>query len=214
MKITESLKEYLTVELSEWNTNQDNIHRTHILDWSNGVSEDPSYGFSIINHADLELLKHWADKNNRFPIIGRLTTVDSNGEYEWSFSSERHAKEGMHNLIVDANGNVNELSDDVECPYTYLFGNDLTTVKKALLKILFHRCGVGVVDETELCGWLYIVDLSNAKSYYGSTETIFPPNFADGQKDSECRNGPEDMDFYIKNESATLHQGIIKSKYF
>ena len=58
-----------------------------------------------------------------------------------------------------------------------------------------------MVGETELCGWLYIVDLSNAKSYYGSMETIFPPNYSDGQNDSECRKGPEDMDFYIKNDN-------------
>lgn len=195
MKISKQIKDYITVDQNEWQMKDD--YSRHILDYD-GENE---LWDSVISDADLAFLQHWTEKNGQFPIIGRLTSGNSNGEYEWSFSSEGHAKEGMNNLIVDGDGSVNELSDNVECPYTYLFGDDLSTVKKALLKILFHYCGVGVVDKTELCGWLYIVDLSNAKSYYGSMETIFPPNYSDGQNDTECSKGAQDMDFYIKNDN-------------
>ena len=198
MKITESLKDYLTVDQNEWLMRDD--YSCHILNYD---GENEPY-YSVISDADLEFLQHWTEKNGQFPIIGRLTSVNSSGEYEWKFSKNGHGAGGWNNnnlIAVDAQGDVRELSDTFDCPYTYLFGDDLSTVKKALLKILFHNCGVGVVDETELCGWLYIVDLSNAKSYYGSMETIFPPNYSDGQNDSECRKGPQDMNFYIKNDN-------------
>jgi hypothetical protein len=197
MKITESLKDYLTVDQNEWVMKDD--YSRHILDYDG--ENEPWY--IVISDADLEFLQHWTEKNGQFPIFGRLISANSSGEHEWKFSNNGHAKGGYctESVSCDDQGDVQESSDTFDCPYTYLFGDDLSTVKKALLKILFHNCGVGVVDETELCGWLYIVDLSNAKSYYGSMETIFPPNYSDGQNDSECSKGPQDMDYYMNNDN-------------
>ena len=100
MRITESLKEYLTVDQNEWLMKDD--YSRHILDYD---GENELFE-SVISDADLEFLQHWTEKNGKFPIIGRLTSGNSNGEYEWSFSSEGHAKEGMNNLIVDKTFNL------------------------------------------------------------------------------------------------------------
>jgi hypothetical protein len=123
-----------------------------------------------------------------------LYAANSSREYEWKFSNNGHAK-GVYcteSVSCDDQGDVQESSDTFDCPYAYLFGNDLNTVKSTLLNILFHDCGVGVADETVLFGWLYIIDLSNAKSYYGNMNTIFPPNDAEGRGN--------DKGLYIENE--------------
>jgi hypothetical protein len=188
MKITESLKEYLTVDQNEWVMKDD--YSRHILDYDgeNALFE------SVISDADLEFLQQWTERNGQFPIIGRLISANSSGEHEWKFSNNGHANGGYHNnhIAVDDQGDVQESSDTFDCPYAYLFGNDLNTVKSTLLNILFHDCGVGVADETVLFGWLYIIDLSNAKSYYGNMNTIFPPNDAEGRGN--------DKGFYIEND--------------
>jgi hypothetical protein len=115
-------------------------------------------------------------KHGRLPVIGVLSTNNTEGEYPWSFE-EGKAVGGYFGESLE----IDRAFDNFQACHRYLLGNDVDSMINCLVGLLFKNCKVGEVDVCALFGWIYVVDLQNGTSYYGNQSTIFPPNHEDGE---------------------------------
>jgi hypothetical protein len=168
--MNEKLKSYLSWTPEEIENHFDG-EENHILNYDPyDCPEDAN-----ITQGELKIVESYALSHGRLPVIGRLTSVNSEGEYPWRFDGPR-AKGGYRGESL----NVDYESNKIQPCGRYLLGGDVESMINCLVSSLFTDCRVGVAEECALWGWIYVVDLQNGLSYYGLQNTIFPPNHEDG----------------------------------
>jgi hypothetical protein len=123
---------------------------------------------------ELKIIEDYASSHGRIPVIGVLSTNNSEGEYPWSFE-EGKAVGGYFGESLE----IDQAFDKFQACHRYLLGNDVDSMINCLVGLLFKNCKVGEVDVCALFGWIYVADLQKGESYYGSLDTIFPPNYLD-----------------------------------
>jgi hypothetical protein len=129
-----------------------------------------------LTEEELKFLEDYATRTGRLPVIGRLTSANSSGEYPWTFEGE-NAIGGYHCESL----NIAHGTDNLQPCGRYLLGCDVKSVISCLVSSLYTDCRVDVVDVCALWGWIYVVDLQSGISYFGNQSTIFPPNHEDGE---------------------------------
>jgi hypothetical protein len=168
--MNENLKSYLL-----WSPEEIENHfegeENHILNYDPyDCSEDAN-----LTQGELKIVESYASSQGRLPVIGRLNSASSDGEYPWIFEGG-NAVGGYHGESLKiAHG-----SDKFQPCGRYLLGSDVESMISCLVSSLFTDCRVGEAEVCALWGWIYIVDLQKGLSYYGLQNTIFPPNHEGG----------------------------------
>lgn len=184
MKIPEKLKQYLKESPQTW----DDIH---ILDYDcNGISESRYLSENVY-----KAIEEYASSEGKIPVLGRIWSGNPSAEYPFKFHPNGYAcggysYDGVNNtstvlriegskVVETDRATVSELLAPDQLT-DYLCFRDLETCREALLEIILFECGVkSGVEKCALWANIFIADLTNACSYYGSGETIYPPNHVD-----------------------------------
>lgn len=173
--MNETLKSYYQWTLEETENNFDG-EEFHILSYDYDSFCSPEAEDANFTDDELEIVQDYLAKHGRLPVIGRLTSVNSEGEYPWHFEGPK-ANGGYHGESL----NIDSESNKIQSCGRYLLGGNVEAMISCLVRLLFKDCKVGEEEVCALFGWLYVVDLQNGTSYYGNQSTIFPPNHEDGE---------------------------------
>jgi hypothetical protein len=167
--MNEKLKSYYQWSLEETENYFDGYER-HILSYdTEAEAEDANF-----TDDELEIVQEYAKRHGRLPVVGRLSSNNTEEEYPWIFE-EGKAVGGYHSESLE----IDQAFDKFQACHRYLLGNDVDSMINCLVGLLFKNCKVGEVDVCALFGWIYVADLQMGESYYGSLDTIFPPNYLD-----------------------------------
>lgn len=172
--MNETLKSYYQWSLEETENNFDG-EEFHILSYDYSSFCSPEAEDANFTDDELKIVQDYFSRHGRLPVIGRLCSNNTEGEYPWNFE-DGNAVGGYsgESLVID------QAFDKFQACHRYLLGNDVDSMINCLVGLLFKNCKVGEVDVCALFGWIYVADLKKGESYFGSNATIFPPNFEDG----------------------------------
>ena len=168
--MNETLKSYYQWSLEETENNFDG-EEFHILSYDYDAFCSPGAEDANFTDDELEIVQDYFARHGRLPVIGRLSTSNTEGEYPWNFE-DGNAVGGYcsESLAIDQG------SDNFQTCQRYLLGDDVDSMINCLVGLLFKNCKVGEEDVCALFGWIYVADLQKGESYYGSLDTIIPPN--------------------------------------
>jgi hypothetical protein len=172
--MNETLKSYYQWSLEETENNFDGDER-HILSYDYGPFGGSEAEDANFTDDELEIVQDYLAKHGRLPVIGRLCSNNTEAEYPWTFE-EGKAVGGYFGESLE----IEQASNKLQACHRYLLGDDADSMINCLVELLFKDCKVGEEDACSLFGWIYVADLQKGESYFGSKESIFPPNFEDG----------------------------------
>ena len=194
--MNEKLKSYYQWSLEETEDNFDG-EEYHILSPN---TEDPDEDANFTDE-ELEIVQEYIERHGRLPVVGRLGSNNTKAEYPWHFEGS-NAKGGYSK---DVSGSYRESLEidqkfgEFQACHRYILGSDVDSMINCLVDLLFKDCAVGEVDEQCLFGWIYVADLQHGRSYYGSQETIFPPNYYDDDDEFDRRKNLDQIIEIKKN---------------
>jgi hypothetical protein len=168
--MNETLKSYYQWSLEETDSNFDG-KEFHILSYDYDASCYPSAEDANFTNDELEIVQDYLARHGRLPVIGMLSSNNTEGEYPWNFEDGK-AVGGYRSESLA----IDQGSDNFQTCHRYLLGDDVDSMINCLVGLLFKNCKVGEEDVCALFGWIYVADLQKGESYYGSLDTIFPPN--------------------------------------
>jgi hypothetical protein len=173
--MNETLKSYYQWPLEETENNFDG-EEFHILSYDYDAFCSPGAEDANFTDDELEIVQDYLARHGRLPVIGRLSTNNTEGEYSWNFEDGK-AVGGYFGESLE----IDQAFDKFQACHRYLLGNDVDLMINCLLGLLFKDCKAGEEEVCALFGWIYVVDLQNGTSYYGNQSTIFPPNHENGE---------------------------------
>jgi hypothetical protein len=172
--MNEIIKSYYQWSLEETENNFDG-EEFHILSYDYNSFCAPEAEDANFTDNELEIVQDYFQRNGRLPVIGMLSSSNTEGEYPWNFDDGK-AVGGYRSESLA----IDQGSENLQTCHRYLLGDNVDSMINCLVGLLFKDCKVGEVDVCALFGWIYVADLQNGESYFGSNATIFPPNFEDG----------------------------------
>jgi len=204
----------------------------NILDYNINENSDPDDW--QMSASDIDNLVRYVKDQESYPVFGYLMTGSDKGMEPWSFSQDglygsggmgqAHMARNYTTLIAeDGSVRVGAPSLNIDeafevCVCKYLLGVDVDTVRTILLNLLNHDFG----GSSDYYGHMYIVDLGNGKSFYGSEyfiggKDLTNPDFLNNFLELQEGDGGNVFDFpvvreLISCETDSESQGIVADK--
>lgn len=198
--MNEKLKSYYQWSPEEIEDNFDG-EEFHLL---NPNPEDTENEDANFTDDELEIVQDYLKRHGRLPVIGRLGTNNTEAEYPWTFEGCNAEGGYFHESLQ-----IDQKLGEFQACHQYILGSDVDSMINCLVDLLYKGCRVGEVDSCALFGWIYVADLQHGRSYYGSQETIFPPNYID-EDDEIDRRMNLDQILEMKNNTGNEYPLYLK----
>jgi hypothetical protein len=230
MDVSKKLIDYLTVAPDGYDDYSADQCSRNILDYNINENSDPDDW--QMSASDIDKLVRYVKDQGSYPVLGCLITGSDEGMSAWQFSQDgfhgcggdglAHMNPNYTTLIAQdgsvSAGSLSHSESSEVCVCKYLLGADVDTVRTILLNLLNHDFG----GSPDYSGHMYIVDLGNGKSFYGSEyfiggKDLTNPDFLNNLLELQEGDGGNVFDFpvvreLISCETDSESPGIVADK--